>query len=123
MHEHDIEHERIQEAYLRMAREARYRPAARGDGCGSIDLTANELKDPELLAKEAARYASTFIKEEDTLQFRIGISNYSTNRAVVFIIEAARLLCGALDDERALKLLRMAASEVESVIAEAPKIS
>jgi hypothetical protein len=117
------EHERIQEAYLLMAGEAKYRPAAPGDGCGGIDLSPRELKDPRLLAEEAIRYASAFIKEEDSLQFHIGVSNYSTNRALVLTIEAARLLCGALDDERALKLLRMAASEVESAIAKAPKFS
>ena len=75
---------RIQEAYIRMATGAKYRPEGSSDGVGNVDLTA-----------EAGRYAARFIQEENGLKFFIGCSNWSTNRALVYTIEAARVLCGA----------------------------
>jgi uncharacterized protein YozE (UPF0346 family) len=109
------EFKRIAQAYVAMARQAKYRPAAPGDGFGGISLTTAELADPVLLNAEAQRYAERFIEEEDSHSnnFRIGISNYTTNRALVYAIEAARLLCGGAD-AIAAKLLHMAAVEVES---------
>ena len=52
------EQERIQEAYIAMAVTARYRPAAPGDGMGSIDLTDAERKDGAVLREEARQYAA-----------------------------------------------------------------
>jgi hypothetical protein len=92
------EPERIYQAYLRMAREATYWPAAPGDGLGSTHLFREDLKDLHILEAEAREYAERFIREEDSLQFQIGCSNWSTNRALVFVIEAARLLCGGADE-------------------------
>jgi hypothetical protein len=107
------EAERISQAYLRMAREARYRPAAPGDGFGNIHLSAEDLNDRHILATEAREYADQFIREEDRRQFFIGCSKWSTNRALVFTIEAARNLCsGGIAAELALRLLRMAIDEV-----------
>lgn len=107
------EFDRIRQAYCAMAREASYRPAAPGDGFGSIDLSLEDLHDPEILEKESAVYAARFIREENTNHYFIGCANWSTNRALVYTIEAARLLCGGMDDERAVKLLRMAAHEIK----------
>jgi hypothetical protein len=105
------EAERICQAYVRMAHEARYRPAAPSDGWGSIQLSAEELNDPHILDAEAREYAERFIREENRRQFYIGCSKWSTNRALVFTIEAARALCECAD-EHALRLLRMATDEV-----------
>jgi hypothetical protein len=106
------EAERIRQAYLRMAREAWYRPAAPSDGVfGFVHPSKDELNDPHILKAEARKYAEQFIREENSRKFFIGVSKWSTNRALVFTIEAARRLCGA-DHEMALRLLRMAIDEV-----------
>ena len=44
---------RFAQAYLKMAIEAHYRPAAPGDGMGGIYLSEDELEDRDLLLKEA----------------------------------------------------------------------
>jgi hypothetical protein len=94
---------RIREAYIEMATQANYRPEAAG---GSSVETG--------LQDEAASYAERFVAEEQTTSFHIGVSDYTTNRALVYTIEAARLLCcGALGVDHALKLLEMAVAEVE----------
>jgi hypothetical protein len=106
--------ERFYEAYLAMAEEARYRPAAPGDGCGHVYLTRAELRDPKQLEEEAVTYAVGFSNEEDTLKFYIGCTNFSTNRAFVWAIEAARNLAGGdAGNKTAIKLLEMAAAEVK----------
>jgi hypothetical protein len=107
-------YERFRDAYKRMAREARYRPAAPGDGLGAIHLTKEQLKDPDLLEEEASRYARRFLEEEDTDSFWIGCSNYSTNRAFVYVIEAARVLGGGeVGDPIAVQLIEMALAEIQ----------
>ena len=108
------EFERIRDAYLSMARSARYRPAAPGDGLGNVTLSAAELGDTATLAAEATDYAARFTAEQESLSFSIGCANYTTNRALVFVIEAARLLCSGIADHVAAKLLRMALSEVRA---------
>jgi hypothetical protein len=97
-----------------MAERARYRPAAPGDGFGNITLSTKQLDDPQRLAKEAAVYAKRFIAEEDGRTFRIGVSNFRTNRAFVYVIEAARCLCGGADDVAAT-LLKMASDEIHEM--------
>jgi hypothetical protein len=107
---------RYADAYLQMANEARYRPSAPGDGCGHIDLTRKQLADRERLHDEAVGYAMAFSTEEDTRKFNIGCSNYTTNRAFIFTIEAARVLAGSwnvLGDELAVRLLEMAIDEIK----------
>jgi hypothetical protein len=96
--------DRIREAYIEMARQANYRPeAAVGSSAGS------DVRD------EAVSYAKRFISEEQTTEFHIGVSDYTTNRALVYTIEAARLLCGGmLGVDHALKLLEMAVAEVRA---------
>jgi hypothetical protein len=107
--------QRYAEAYLRMASDARYRPEAPGDGCGGIDLSVEELRDSDRLEQEAVSYALRFAREENTRTFRIGCSNFSTNRAFVWVIEAARELAGGGADGNAVarKLLKMAIEELE----------
>jgi hypothetical protein len=63
------------------------------------------------LLREATKYAAEFSAEEDTNKFWVGFSNYPTNRAFVWAIEAARCLAGS-NDKAALKLLEMAVQDV-----------
>src|SRR5262249_53301790 len=87
---------RFKEAYLRMARNARYRPNAPGDGLGNIGLSAEDLRDPVRLDEEAVAYAEKFCTEEDKDTFNIGCSDFETNRAFVWTIEAARCLAAGI---------------------------
>lgn len=104
---------RFVEAYLMMATRANYRPGAPGDGCGNISLSADELADADRLRREAFKYALRFQKEEDGCEFRIGCSDFRTNRAFMFVIEAARQLAsGASGNLTAIRLLKMAMQEI-----------
>jgi hypothetical protein len=74
-----------------MAKRARYRP------------TDKQLADPERLEREAIAYANSL--------------SYTTNRAFIFTIEAARVLAGswnALGDDVAVRLLEMAIDEIKA---------
>jgi len=105
---------RFKEAYLEMARQARYRPMALSDGWGNILLSAKELRDPTQLDTEATTYAEDFCAEEDTDSFNIGCSDFETNRAFVWTIEAARCLAaGVFGKAAAHMLLKMAITEIE----------
>jgi hypothetical protein len=107
-------HERYAEAYLAMAQQAKYRPEAPSDGLGNISLTDAELADQQRLAGEATTYAVRFGREDDACAFWIGCSNFRTNRAFVWAIEAARQLASGSDGEAtALRLLRMARDEIK----------
>jgi hypothetical protein len=104
------------EAYLKMAEEAKYRPAAPGDGCGGISLSDKETNDESILREEAETYAKRFIEEEKSRTFWIGVSAYRTKRAFMWTIEAARELCGGYDNNQVvIALLRMALADVERV--------
>jgi hypothetical protein len=100
-------------AYLRMNRDAKYRPAAPSDGMGNITEPIENLN----LHKEAHTYAEHWDESEDSLNFFIGCGDFETRQALIFTIEAAKNLCaGRLGDHVALKLLKMAVKEVESTI-------
>ena len=102
--------DRIREAYVQMARQANHRPNAPEGARTDDDLEV-----------EANAYAEEFIAEEQKMEFDIGISDYTTNRALVYTIEAARCLCaGSFASDRALKLLEMALTEAKSEIAKIP---
>ena len=105
---------RFAQAYLMMA-QAGYRPAAPSDGLGNIQLSRDQCRDPQRLDQEAVEYAVAFAREDDDLTFRIGCSNYDTNCAFVLCIEAARLLCAGDTDKIALRLLNLAAKELEEL--------
>jgi hypothetical protein len=93
-----------------MAR-AGYRPAS--DGYGHVQLTPAWLK--EGLDQEAVKYAMALRREEDGLTFRIGCSDYSTNRAFALCVEAARLLRRGGDaPEFAATLMKLAVEEIEA---------
>ena len=104
------EFDRIREAYITMASRVNYRPAAPNDGMGTIELSTKELNDEKRLSREASDYAKRFMAEENTRSFVIGVSQYGFNRALVYTIEAARLLCAG-ESALAFKLLEMAAEE------------
>jgi len=79
-------------------------------------LTLAELADAERLAREATDYAIRFLLEENTCEFHLGCSDFSTNKAFCWTIEAARQLAvGVTGNRVALTLLRMAAAEVVCV--------
>ena len=71
-----------------------------------LPRTSRELKE------EAWAYADKFIQEENTRNFRIGKFAPSNYRALVYTIEAARLLCGPTD-YKAVELLKMACEQAE----------
>jgi hypothetical protein len=96
-------------AYVEMANEANYRPAAPSDGFGHIMLTDEQLDDQNIFDKEAEAYAEAFNKEN--LDFHIGCCSLCHLRALVYMIEAARTLCGG-KEALTQKLLRMAAKEI-----------
>lgn len=101
------EHERIQQAYLEMAHQAKFRP---------LWISPPPLKDSNQLQREAEKYADGFFDPDDSRSFTIGVPNYPTNRAFVYTIEAARLLCGDNDDNLfAKKLLQMALAELTTL--------
>jgi hypothetical protein len=105
---------RFAETYLAIA-DAKYRPAAPSDGFGNIQLSREQLDDRQRLYTEAVKYACAFSHEEDDHVFRIGCSNYSTNRAFVLSIEVARLLAGGSDGNQcAVRLLKLALKEIST---------
>jgi hypothetical protein len=120
-----LEHDRIREAYFAMAK-AGYRPAAPGDGCGSISLTRKQLADPVRLEREAQAYADNYIKEEDRGQVWMGCADLRLAQAKVYAIEAARLLCGVVvpssTGRYALKLLKLAQAELMPTL-DLPKLN
>jgi hypothetical protein len=113
MTETKSEFDRIREAYLAMAKQARYRPQSPRDGGGNIQLSEKEARNQARLESEASEYAEIFLREEERTVFYIGVSNWETNRAFVYTIEAARLLCGtATILPTVRKLLEMALEDV-----------
>jgi hypothetical protein len=96
--------EQLDRAYRRMAEQARYWPGAESDGFGNIT-------GPLDIEAEIGVYASGWWAEEDSLRFYIGCCNFSTREATVYLIEAARALCGA-DDGLARRLVRLAAESL-----------
>jgi hypothetical protein len=106
----DVCRTQIEAAYRRMALEARYRPAAPSDGFGHITVPDRQLN----LEAEAEAYAEHWWKEEDGLAFWIGCPNFPARPAMIYAIEAARLVCGPPSARRyAKRLLRMALAELK----------
>jgi hypothetical protein len=89
-----------------------YRPGAPGDGLGNVSLTKDQVRDQSRLIREATEYAVQFAAEEDgDRNFYIGCSDFRTNKAFFWCIEAARLIAGA-GYKDAMRLLRMATKEI-----------
>jgi hypothetical protein len=103
--------ERYRTAYLEMAKQARYRPAAPSDGCGNIELDEDELRDPDRVQREARQYALAFVAKDDKMEYPMGCPDGRGNRAFCYAIEAATLLCAA-EPVIATKLLQMAVAEI-----------
>jgi hypothetical protein len=105
--------EQITEAYKRMATEASYRPRAPSDGLGNITVPVEELD----LDAEADSYADRWWAEEDRGEYDVGVCHGSFRPATIFAIEAARLMCSGVGSEaHVMKLLRMAADDIEGTI-------
>lgn len=69
---------------------------------------------PLALTKRQPSMLAEFCAEENTDTFSIGCSDFEINRAFVWTIEAARCLAaGAFGKPIALKLLKMAITEIE----------
>jgi hypothetical protein len=108
-------HRRIREAYLTMARLG-YRPAAPSDGFGNICLGSEQLRDHARLENEAMAYVREFTKADDGRDHWVGCTNFETNRAAVYTLEAVRNLNGGMSSlDVALKLLKAAVTEVETI--------
>jgi hypothetical protein len=95
----------LDRAYRTMAERARYRPAAPSDGFGHINGPLN-------ISRESREYALSWARDEDRLVFQIGCCNYPTREATVYLVEAARALCGA-DDGLARDPVRLAAEALD----------
>jgi hypothetical protein len=112
----DARVQRFVDAYLAMAKQAKYRPAAPSDGFGNVQLSLEQVRDPERLHRESIQYAVQFLAEEDKDSFWIGCSDFRTNKAFAWTIEAARQLASGMSgNATALKLLEMAAREIRGV--------
>lgn len=101
--------EAFEDAYRQMAAIG-YRPGAPSDGIGNITVPLRELD----LDDEATSYARHFLAEEDARKFWIGCSKGGSQRAFMWAVEAARLMCG-FSTPLVPRLLRMAAAEYERV--------
>lgn len=100
----------ITDAYRRMAKEARYRPAAPSDGIGNITGRLD-------LAAEVAAYTKSWWAEEEAQDYPIGCPSYRDRPALIWTVEAARLICGGYPTNSrraAARLLRMAADDLEA---------
>jgi hypothetical protein len=109
----DERYGRYRTAYLAMAKQARYRPAAPSDGMGHILLSKEEMLDPARLTREAHKYALKFLAADDAMEYEIGCPDFRFNRAFCYAIEAATALCSPNSD-LATDLLRMAIEEIAS---------
>jgi hypothetical protein len=66
------------------------------------------------LDEEAYEYAERWNAEEDRGDYSIGSAHGEYRPAIIWAVEAARLLCGGVgSEENAVILLRMAADAIE----------
>lgn len=98
----------IANTYKRMAEQARYRPAAPGDGMGNIPFPEQELD----LEQEQYDYIKSWWATEDSGTYPAGVPDFTYRPALIFIIEAARNLNG-MAPLVARKLLTMAIEQID----------
>jgi len=99
-------HAQLSDAYRHMA--GFYRPCAPSDGLGNIMVPIRELD----LETECNDYAAGWWAEENSGTYRVGSPNLGDRPALVYVIEAARNICG-MAPGTARKLLEMALQELE----------
>lgn len=110
----------IRAAYIAMAREARYRPAAPSDGCGNIGVPLRSLNldgEADLYAHEWNEHENGNREEGPGHTYSLGYPSYSDRPALIYIVEAARNLNSGIDNRGhavAARLLRMALREIEA---------
>jgi hypothetical protein len=97
----------LEGAYRQMAQRTQYRPLARTDGQGHLLPWQSDLET------EAAQYAEHWAKQEVTQKgFWVGCGEYPARSALIFVIEAARLLAATqfspANITTARRLLRLA---------------
>lgn len=90
--------ERAAEAYIVMARKTTYRPQYFPGVPG--------------LAREARSYGANFALEESTCKFHLGCADSKDTQALVYMVEAARVLCGMGSPALIRQLLNLALAEV-----------
>lgn len=100
--------DQIADTYRRMAR-MKYRPAAPSDGFGNITVPIRELD----IDQEVIDYAIAFRREEDSDDYFLGCPDFGDRPALIFTVEAARLLNGQ-DHAKAARLLKAATADIES---------
>ena len=103
----------IRHTYAHMA-EMGYRPAAPSDGFGNITEPLDSLD----IDREAMDYAKAWATSEDELNYWIGCPHFEYRPALIYAVEAARVICGigAITREGrtvAIDLLRAALLELE----------
>lgn len=100
--------DQIKRAYRTMTDKVRYRPAAPSDGAGNITVPDDALDFDD----EADRYTNGWLKDEDKMYYYLGCPDFEDREALIYMVEAGRLICG-MDRRRAVKLLRLAADDLE----------
>jgi hypothetical protein len=66
---------------------------------------------------EANAFAETWWKQEDDLTFRIGCADFTTRKATIYAIEAAKFMCaGRSGDAAAIKLLKLSLAEMKQAV-------
>lgn len=95
----------VEEAYREMVKVARCRPAV-------VDP-----QDDQVSREELDLYADQWRKEEHREEFRVGCPSMEGRKALIWTIEAARLIC-AMRYEPAVALLEHAAKEAQDLLAE-----
>jgi hypothetical protein len=109
--------DQVSDTYRRMAKEANYRPTAPSDGMGNITVPVPQLN----LEEEIEEYIADWWKdgEHGSIYDAIGCANWPDRPALIFVIEAARCICGGtslgdLDGHWiARRLLLMALAELD----------
>ena len=84
------------DGYRRMASQAGHRPYY--GNAPSLD-------------QEGKAYSMRWLAEEDTGAYRIGCPDFTDRHLLIFLVEAARCLCG-MDYRGASKLLRLASTDL-----------
>jgi hypothetical protein len=98
--------ERFREAYLKLLEDPEFK---------RLLEESDWAQRTHLEADKATQYAQHFIAEERSGKFRIARSRTETTRAFVWAIEAVRALSyGGSFEERAARLLKLAAAEIDA---------